>query len=113
MRCWFRLAVDVFGVAWLSSVVGSDNDCGMSKKQNLFNGLRTASVFLVGAMLLAGCASNSPTAVEKAEQRAAAKAARTPYGKLIAEAAAYLVGLTEQDQLPGIHKREHGAIQSV
>jgi hypothetical protein len=85
----------------------------MSKKQKIFNQLLMASWCLLGVALLAGCASSSPSAAEKAEQKAAAKAARTPYGKLIAEAAAYLIGLTEQDQLPGIRKNEHGSIEST
>ncbi|MDB6113005.1 MAG: hypothetical protein JWR69_4755 [Pedosphaera sp.] len=84
----------------------------MNEKRRILNTLLIAVWCILGAVLLAGCASPS-TVAERKEQRAAEKAAKTPYGRLIAEGAAYLNWLTQQDKLPGIRRNDHGSIASA
>jgi hypothetical protein len=89
----------------------------MNKKLRFHNELLITLSAMLSAAFLAGCAGPSAgsgkTSEKTAEKRASEKAARTPYGSLTADAASYLTGLMEQDQLPGIRRRDHGTLMSA
>ena len=76
----------------------------MNTRATIRKELLVGFISVLSAALLAGCASSSLPAEA---------AARTPYGKLLQDAATYIGDLKDEDKLPGFRKGDHGSISSI